>query len=371
MVKRAMDIKTATTDIEHVITLLEKHLNVAAAQKTIAELTAKTEDPALWDSPDAARKILQEKSALENQLAEIEILQKGLSETETLFELATEMDDTATQQEGETLLKKLHKQAQSARIATLLSGPADKNNAYIDIHPGAGGTESQDWASMLLRMYLRWAERRDFKTTIVEEQAGDEAGIKSATIHIAGLNAYGLIKTEIGVHRLVRCSPFDSQNRRHTSFASLFAYPEVDDTIDIDINPADLRVDTYRASGAGGQHVNTTDSAIRITHTPTNIVVTCQQDRSQHRNRDIAMTMLKAKLYEHELRKQEAERNAQEADKTDIGWGHQIRSYVLHPYQLVKDLRTTHETGNTTAVLDGDIDAFIEAALASKIGAEK
>jgi len=362
------DVKTITQETEQVIALLQQHLNVDAAQKTIADLTAKTEDPTLWDNPDEARKILQEKSALETQLADITTLQKGLSDAQTLLELAEEMDDTASRKEAKTLFQNLNKKAQSARVATLFSGPADKNNAYIDIHPGAGGTESQDWASMMLRMYLRWAERRGFKTTMVEEQAGEEAGIKSATVHIAGHNAYGLIKTEIGVHRLVRCSPFDSQNRRHTSFASLFAYPEVDDTIDIDINPADLRVDTYRASGAGGQHVNTTDSAIRITHTPTNIVVTCQQDRSQHRNRDIAMTMLKAKLYEHELRKQEAERNAQEADKTDIGWGHQIRSYVLHPYQLVKDLRTQHETGNTTAILDGDLDAFIEAALAHKIG---
>jgi len=250
----------------------------------------------------------------------------------------------------------------------LFSGKADSNDCYLEIHAGAGGTESQDWAEMLLRMYLRWAESHEFKTQIIDQLAGEEAGYKSITIKISGHNAYGWLKTESGVHRLVRISPFDSQSRRHTSFASAWVYPVIDNTIDIEIEEKDLRVDTFRASGAGGQHVNKTDSAIRITHLPTNIVVQCQDSRSQHRNRATALEMLKSRLYELELRKQEEERNSENAGKTEIGWGHQIRSYVLHPYQLIKDLRTGYESGNTSAILDGDLDAFIQASLSQKIG---
>ncbi len=310
---------------------------------------------------------MKEKSNLEQQLGSYKEVKQRLEDAKTLLELAEMEGDNTSLQEAEHALKHLQKEAEKMEISCLLGGEADGNNAYIEIHPGAGGTESQDWAHMLFRMYVRWAERSGFKVEVVEETKGDEAGIKSATLHIVGLNAYGLSKTETGVHRLVRLSPFDSNNRRHTSFASVFIYPEVDDTIDIDINPADLRVDTYKASGAGGQHVNTTDSAVRITHIPTNIVAACQQDRSQHRNRDIAMSMLKARLYEHELRQKTAEKEEKEAEKTDIAWGHQIRSYVLHPYKMVKDLRTSVETSNTEAVLDGDLDVFIQAALAEKV----
>jgi len=252
-------------------------------------------------------------------------------------------------------------------LESLLSGEADANDCYLEIHAGAGGTEAQDWAQMLLRMYTRWSDAHGYKVDWIEESAGDEAGLKSATIKVNGHNAYGWLKTESGVHRLVRISPFDSAARRHTSFSSIWVYPVIDDTIEIEIDPSDLRVDTYRASGAGGQHVNKTDSAIRLTHLPTGVVVQCQNDRSQHRNRATAMDMLKARLFELEMRKREDEANALEATKSDIGWGHQIRSYVLQPYQMIKDLRTGTESSNTQAVLDGDIDAFLEASLASKI----
>lgn len=332
----------------------------------MVELTAETEKPDLWDDPEAAKQVMQEKSRAEGKLESFQGVVTCLEDVRTLFELAEEAGDAETEKEAGRELAKLETQVAKLETACLLSGEADGNDAYVEIHPGAGGTESQDWAQMLLRMYGRWAEQQGFKITVVEENRGDEAGIKSATLKFAGENAYGLARTETGVHRLVRISPFDSQNRRHTSFASVFVYPEVDDSIDIEINPADLRVDTYRASGAGGQHVNTTDSAVRITHIPTNIVAACQQDRSQHRNREIAMNMLKSRLYEHELRQKEAERQKQEDSKTDIGWGHQIRSYVLHPYQMVKDLRTNVETSDTQGVLDGNLDAFIQAALAYK-----
>ena len=261
--------------------------------------------------------------------------------------------------------------AAKKQLESLLSGEADGNNCFVEIHPGAGGTEAQDWASMMLRMYSRWAEARGFKIESIEESDGEEAGIKSATIRVVGMNAYGWLKTESGVHRLVRISPYDSSARRHTSFASVWIYPEVDDNIDIELEEKDLRIDTYRASGAGGQHVNTTDSAIRITHIPTNIVVQCQSDRSQHRNRATALNMLKARLYEQELQRREQEAMADNATKSEIGWGHQIRSYVLHPYQMVKDLRTNVETGNTGAVLDGALDDFIEASLAARVGSSR
>jgi len=277
-------------------------------------------------------------------------------------------DDTAVVDEAEATLKALQDQAAKKQLETLLSGEADGNDCFLEVNAGAGGTEAQDWAEILARMYMRWAEQHGYKVELIEESPGEEAGIKSTTLKVIGHNAYGWLKTETGVHRLVRISPFDSQARRHTSFCSIWVYPVIDDTIQVEIEEKDLRIDTYRASGAGGQHVNRTDSAVRITHLPTNIVVQCQNDRSQHKNRATAMNMLKARLYELELKKREEEAQAIESEKTDIGWGHQIRSYVLQPYQMVKDLRTAVETSDSQGVLDGDIDRFLEAALASKIG---
>lgn len=284
-----------------------------------------------------------------------------------MIEMAEAEGDDTLVNESLSALQGLAATIARLELESLLAGEADSNDCFIEIHPGAGGTESQDWAFMLMRMYIRWAERRGFGCEILDQQDGEEAGIKSATLKISGHNAYGWSKTESGVHRLVRISPFDSNARRHTSFSSVWVYPEVDDTIDITIEEKDLRIDTFRASGAGGQHVNKTDSAIRITHIPTNIVVSCQNSRSQHQNRAEAYKMLRARMYERELQKREEAASALNASKTDIGWGHQIRSYVLHPYQMVKDLRTSEETSNSQAVLDGDIDAFISAALAQRV----
>jgi len=310
---------------------------------------------------------VQEKARLEQKLAAFDTLANGLSDAKTLLELAEAEADEASATEAETMLAALLPHAEALETQCLLGGPTDANAAYLEVHAGAGGTESCDWAAMLLRMYTRWAETRGFKVTLLDETPGDQVGVKGATLKLEGPYAFGMAKTENGVHRLVRISPFDSNARRHTSFASVFVYPEVDDTIEVNLDMSQVRVDTYRSSGAGGQHVNTTDSAIRLTHLPTNIVVACQQDRSQHRNREIAIQQLKAKIYEHEQRKLQAERDKLEAGKTEISWGHQIRSYVLQPYQMVKDLRTGVETSNTTAVLGGDIDAFIRAALAGKV----
>ena len=295
-------------------------------------------------------------------------LEAALEDAVGLAELAEEEGDEATLGAVQADLERVKETVDWLQLESMLSGEADANDTFVEVNAGAGGTESQDWAEMLLRMYLRWAEQHGHKVEWVEETGGEEAGIKSATIKIIGLNAYGWLKTESGVHRLVRISPFDSQARRHTSFASVWVYPVVDDRIEIDINERDLRIDTYRASGAGGQHVNRTDSAVRITHLPSGIVVACQTDRSQHRNRAQAMDMLRARLYEQELQKRRAEQDATEAQKTDIGWGHQIRSYVLHPYKMVKDLRTGMESGNPQAVLDGDLDRFLEASLAQGAG---
>jgi len=281
--------------------------------------------------------------------------------------MGEEEGDPSIVDEAEMAIRAMKKQVAERQIETLLSGEVDGNDTYLEVHSGAGGTESQDWASMLLRMYMRWGERAKMKVEVLEEHSGEEAGIKSATILLKGHNAYGKLKVESGVHRLVRISPYDSQARRHTSFASIWVYPVVDDSIDIQVNESECRIDTYRASGAGGQHVNTTDSAVRITHLPTGIVVACQQERSQHKNRATAWNMLRARLYEEELRKQEEKANAAAASKTDIGWGHQIRSYVLQPYQMVKDLRTGTESTSPQQVLDGDIDEFIEAALAQRV----
>jgi peptide chain release factor 2 len=309
---------------------------------------------------------MQERTGLEDQLGAIGRIEQDLDDQITMIELGEGENDQKTIAEAEESLKKLKTEVARRELEALLSGEADSNDSYLEVHAGAGGTESQDWANMLLRMYTRWAEQHGYKIEYLEETEGEEAGLKSATVQIKGRNAYGWLKTENGVHRLVRISPFDSNARRHTSFASVNVYPVIDDRIVVDIKESDVRVDTLRASGAGGQHVNKTESAIRLTHIPTNIVVYCQNDRSQHRNRAQAWQMLRARLYEMELKKREAQAAADQAAKTDIGWGHQIRSYVLQPYQMVKDLRTGVQTSNTGAVLDGDLDQFMEAALAQK-----
>ncbi len=310
---------------------------------------------------------MRERNHLDSQITGYRDLEQSLNDTIELIELAEEEGDDEVLKEAETALALLKKSTDKQQLESLLSGEADTNNCFLEVHAGAGGTESQDWAAMLLRMYARWADAHGYKTQLLEESPGEEAGIKSTTLKVSGANAYGWLKTENGVHRLVRISPFDSQSRRHTSFSSVTVYPEIDDNIELDVQDKDLRVDTYRASGAGGQHVNTTDSAVRITHIPTGVVVQCQNDRSQHKNRAQAMKMLQAKLYEVELQKREADARAEHEAKTDIGWGHQIRSYVLQPYQMVKDLRTGVEKGNAQGVLDGDIDAYLEAALAQRV----
>ncbi len=310
---------------------------------------------------------MRERTQLEEQLASLSLLERELDDAVTLVELGEAEADEGTEKEGVEALKLVLKEAQRRQIEALFSGEADANDTFIEIHSGAGGTESQDWARMLFRMYARWAERKKFKVDVIEETAGEEAGIKSGTLLVKGHNAHGWAKTESGVHRLVRISPFDSNARRHTSFASVWVYPVIDDRIDIEINEADCRIDTYRSSGAGGQHVNTTDSAIRITHQPTGIVVACQAERSQHKNRATAWNMLRARLYELEIEKREAEANKAAESKTEIGWGHQIRSYVLQPYQLVKDLRTGFTSGTPGDVLDGELDDFMQASLAQKI----
>ena len=310
---------------------------------------------------------MRERGHLEKSIEDFTNLEQELRDSVELIEMGEAEDDAEIIAEaGETLVC-LQKQAATQELETLLSGEADANDCFLEVNAGAGGTESQDWAQMLYRMYSRWAEAHGYKVELMDESPGEEAGIKSASIRVQGHNAYGWLKTESGVHRLVRISPYDSSARRHTSFASVWVYPEIDDEIDIEVDPSDLRVDTYRSQGAGGQHVNTTDSAIRITHIPSGIVVACQSDRSQHRNRAEAMRMLRARLYEAELRRREEAAQAEQDSKTDIGWGHQIRSYVLHPYQMVKDLRTEVETSNSQAVLDGNLDPFMAASLAQRV----
>lgn len=310
---------------------------------------------------------MRERNRLQTEIGNYDKLVQEFDENVELIGLAEAEDDKEILSEAEDALRALAEKARKLELEAMLSGEADSNDCFIEIHAGAGGTESQDWASMLRRLYLRWSESRGFKVEMVEESLGEEAGIKTGVVKIVGPNAYGWLKTESGVHRLVRISPFDSNARRHTSFASVWVYPVVDDSIEVEIDNKDLRVDTYRASGAGGQHVNKTDSAVRITHIPTGIVVQCQNQRSQHKNRATAMSMMKSRLYELELQNREADIAAQEADKKEIGWGHQIRSYVLQPYQMVKDLRTGVETSNTGAVLDGDIDEFLSSALAAQV----
>ncbi|MGE0851793.1 MAG: peptide chain release factor 2 [Hyphomicrobiaceae bacterium] len=353
--------------IRQSLALLRRHLDWDTAARRLDELNKRAEDPNLWGNPQQAQKVMRQRQALERSIAGYKKLERDLDDAVTLIELGETEDDKASVDEGEASLKKLADEARRQEVEALLSGEADGNDTYVEVHAGAGGTESQDWAEMLARMYTRWSEDHDYKVALVEQSAGEEAGIKSATLLIKGESAYGWLKTESGVHRLVRISPYDSNARRHTSFASVWVYPVVDDNIEIEIKESDCRVDTYRASGAGGQHVNTTDSAVRITHIPTNIVVASQQERSQIKNRAIAWAMLKSRLYELELKKREEKANAAAATKTEIGWGHQIRSYVLQPYQLVKDLRTGAQSSDPQKVLDGDIDQFIEAALAQKV----
>jgi len=330
----------------------------------LVEVTRELEDPNVWNNPENAQKLGQERSSLERIVKTLSSHSEVLDDAKDLLELAVEENDEDTFNAVNADLDALEKGLEKLEFQRMFSGKLDHNSAYLDIQSGSGGTEAQDWANIILRMYLRWGEAQDYKVTLMEVSAGDVAGVKSATIRFEGEYAFGMLRTETGVHRLVRKSPFDSGARRHTSFASVFVYPEVDDTIEIDINPSDLRIDTYRSSGAGGQHVNTTDSAVRITHVPTNTVVQCQMERSQHKNRDQAMSQLRAKLYELELQKQNEVKQAAEESKSDIGWGSQIRSYVLDQSRI-KDLRTGVETGNTQAVLDGDLDQFIEASLKS------
>jgi len=328
----------------------------------LEEVARELEDPRIWDDQKRAQELGKEKKQLEMVVGNILGIDRTLRDTTELFALARGESDDATLQSLLSDVAKLESAVGDLEFRRMFSNPLDPANCFIDIQAGSGGTEAQDWAAMLLRMYLRYCERKGYRTELLEETPGEVAGIKSASVKVEGDYAYGYLRTEVGVHRLVRKSPFDSNARRHTSFASVFVYPEVDDSIQVEINPADLRIDTFRASGAGGQHINKTDSAVRITHLPTNIVVQCQNDRSQHRNRAEAMTMLKSRLYEFELRKRQEEQQKLEDSKTDIGWGHQIRSYVLDQSRI-KDLRTGYEVGNTQAILDGDLDDFIAASL--------
>ena len=351
--------------------LLRQFLDWDKANKRLGELNARVEDPTLWDDPKAAQDVMRERRRLEEAIGATTKIETELTDTVELIEMAEMEGDESLVDDGVSALAELAARAERDKVAALLAGEADANNSYVEINSGAGGTESNDWASMLLRMYTRWGERHGMKVEVIDHHSGEQAGIKSATILLKGENAYGNLKVEGGVHRLVRISPYDSSARRHTSFASVWVYPEVDDDIEIEVVESDLRIDTYRASGAGGQHVNTTDSAVRITHIPTGIVVACQNERSQHKNRASAMKQLKARLYEAELQKREEEANAANASKTDIGWGHQIRSYVLQPYQLVKDLRTGVTSTAPGDVLDGDLDRFMAAALSQRVTGEK
>ena len=331
-------------------------------QERLAEVVVLAEDPAVWQDNKRSQELGRERKMLEGIVLNLQQVEQSLNDNSELMEMALAENDDASLMSIAADIEQTEKLVADMEFRRMFSGELDASNCFLDIQAGSGGTEAQDWASMLLRMYLRYAERKGFQVEVLEQSDGEVAGIKGASIKISGEYAYGHLRTETGVHRLVRKSPFDSGNRRHTSFSSVFVYPEVDDSIEVDINPADLRIDTYRASGAGGQHINKTDSAVRITHIPTNIVVQCQSDRSQHKNRAEAMSMLKSRMYEEELRKRNAEKQALEDTKSDIGWGHQIRSYVLDQSRI-KDLRTNHEVGNTQAVLDGDLDDFIAASL--------
>jgi peptide chain release factor 2 len=356
--------------INAAMALVRRFLDWDRAQRRLHELNARVEDPALWNDPKAAQAIMLERRRLDESITAVTTIESERDDTVELIEMAEAEGDEEMETEANASLGALAEKAERDKVQALLAGEADANNTYIEVNAGAGGTESNDWAQMLQRMYQRWAERRGLKVELVDYHGGEQAGIKSATMLLKGENAYGWAKTESGVHRLVRISPYDSSARRHTSFASVWVYPEVDDNIDIVINESELRIDTYRASGAGGQHINTTDSAVRITHLPTNIVVQCQNQRSQHKNKAEAYNQLRARLYERELAEREAVANATNATKTDIGWGHQIRSYVLQPYQLVKDLRTGVTSTAPSDVLDGALDPFMAAALSQRVTGE-
>ncbi len=356
--------------IEAALALVRQSLDWERALRRLDELEARVQDPTLWDDPKQAQAITQEHKRLETAINTVREIESEMADAVEFVEMGEAEGDAEFEREGLDTLARLAERADRDKVQALLSGEADSYDTYLQINAGAGGTESQDWADMLLRMYTRWAERRGFKVETVEYAAGDQAGIKSATLLIKGENAYGYAKTESGVHRLVRISPYDSSARRHTSFSSVWVYPVIDDDIDIEINPSDLKIDTSRASGAGGQHVNTTDSAVRITHQPTGIVVASQNDRSQHKNRATAMNMLKARLFEREMAEREAAASGEYQEKSDIGWGHQIRSYVLQPYQMVKDLRTGVTSPTPDDVLDGALDPFISAALAQRVTGE-
>ncbi|WP_332065582.1 peptide chain release factor 2 [Bartonella sp. CB189] len=366
------EIETLVDEIQQAIKLLRRHLDWDQSLKRLDYLNQKAEDPTLWDDAQKAKDMMRERQCLEDSINGIQSFMQTLEECIELISMGEEESDMEIITDAEDIIRSLKSEIDKKQIDVLLSGEADSNDAYLEVHAGAGGTESQDWASMLLRMYMRWAEQHKMKAEILEIHDGEEAGIKSATILIKGHNTYGMLKTESGVHRLVRISPYDSNAKRHTSFASIWVYPVIDDNIEVDVSESDVRIDTYRASGAGGQHVNTTDSAVRITHIKTGIVVQCQTERSQHKNKATAWAMLRARLYEEELKKREEESNAIESSKTEIGWGHQIRSYVLQPYQLVKDLRTGVENTDPQSVLNGNLDLFIEASLAKRVhGKEK
>jgi peptide chain release factor 2 len=356
--------------INDALSLLRRFLDWDRALRRLDELNARVEDQSLWENPKAAQDVMRERRRLDEAIAATRAIESELSDNVELVEMAEAEGDSDMESQAVEALAELATRAEADKVKALLAGEADANDTYIEINAGAGGTESQDWAEMLQRMYSRWAERHGMKVELVDYHAGEQAGIKSATLLLKGENAYGYAKTESGVHRLVRISPYDSAARRHTSFSSVWVYPVIDDSIDIEINESELRIDTYRSSGAGGQHINTTDSAVRITHLPTGIVVACQNQRSQHKNKAEAYNQLRARLYEHELRKREEEANAVNATKTDIGWGHQIRSYVLQPYQLVKDLRTGVTSTSPSDVLDGDLDAFMAAALSQRVTGE-
>lgn len=357
--------------IEAALSLIRKFLDWDRAVRRLDELNARVEDPSLWDDPKEAESVMRERGRLETAIVAVNQVSEEMADAIEFVELGEAENDDDTIKEGIATLEALADRADADKVQALLAGEADSNDAYLEVHAGAGGTESQDWAEMLQRMYTRWAERRGYKVEVVDYHAGEQAGIKSCTLLLKGQNAYGYAKTESGVHRLVRISPYDSSARRHTSFSSVWVYPVIDDDIDIEINEGDLKIDTYRASGAGGQHVNTTDSAVRITHIPTGIVVASQNDRSQHKNRATAMGMLRARLYEAELARREAEAAGEYSSKTEIGWGHQIRSYVLQPYQQVKDLRTGVTSTAPGDVLDGALDPFMAAALSQRVTGEK
>jgi len=362
---------THVDTINAAVALLRRFLNWDAALRRLDELNARVEDQALWNDPKAAQEVMRERRRLDEAIGATRAIESELAGTVELIELAEAEGDEELAVEGVASLAELAARADRDKVKALLAGEADGNDTYIEVNAGAGGTESQDWAGMLLRMYTRWAERRGMKVEVIDYHAGEQAGIKSATLLVKGENAYGYAKTESGVHRLVRISPYDSAARRHTSFSSVWVYPVIDDDIQVEYNESDLRIDTYRASGAGGQHINTTDSAVRITHIPTGIVVQCQNQRSQHKNKAEAYNQLRARLYERELAIREQAANAENATKTDIGWGHQIRSYVLQPYQLVKDLRTGTTSTAPSDVLDGALDPFMAAALSQRVTGEK